>query len=192
VSDAIRLRELQRRDYRDPANFLKQLRDLEPKLREEVRDPRVRQLRTNGLREWREARLGALFCHGMTERIGQKIFLSKGEFEDADCVASWTVGDEKHFAPIQIKEVVPAHCNSNSTLDEVIGSLSKYKDADDLTVLIHLNRVGRFNPASVSIPAGLRIAALWVLASSSPNQSKWWLCGDFLETPEGSEFEYPA
>jgi hypothetical protein len=192
VSDAIRFRQLQRRDYRDPVNFLRRLRELEPKFRAEISDPEVRQLRTNALREWREARLGCLFCHGMTERLGHKIVLSKGEFEDADCVASWKIDDEVHFAPIQVKEVVPAQRNPYASLNEVIASLSKYQGAEDLTVLIHVNRVARFNVNDVAIPSGLRIAALWVLACSDPTQSKWWLCGNFLETPEGTEFEYPA
>ena len=192
MSDAIRIRELQRRDYRDPEDWLRQFRDLESKFRAQISDPEIRQLRTIALREWREGRLAALFCYGMSERVGQKILFSKGEFEDADCVALRKVGDEEHYLPIQIKEVVPKHRNRNSNLDNVIASLLKYQNAEDLTVLIHLNRVGRFNADKISIPRGLRIGALWVLTCSSPDGSKWWLCGDFLEKAEGIEFEYPA
>ena len=190
--DAIRLRELQRREYRDPVPFLKNLRQIEPEIYARVADPEVRQLRTNDLREWREARLGALFCHGMSVRTGQKFMLSKGEYEDADCVASWVVEGEQHFAPIQIKEVVPESRNEQATLEAVLVTLQKYSGRDDLTVLVHLNRRIHFNPLEVAVPSGLRLAALWVMACIKPRQSDWALWGNFMETAEGSSFAYPA
>lgn len=128
----------------------------------------------------------------MTVRTGQKIYLSKGEFEDADSVAKWQIKDELRFTPIQIKEVAPNDLNEHATLQQVVNSLGKYSDAENLTVLIHLNRELRFTPSRVSLPPRTNIAALWVLACISPDQSRWALWGDYLEQAERSEFEYPV
>lgn len=186
-----RLREFQRGEFHDSAEFLTALRAIEPAIASSATDPRIKHLRTNGLKEWREAREAALFCHGMSQRIGQRIFMSRGESQDYDFVASWIIGDEQHFAPVQLKEVVPASLNPSSSLEQILRSLTKYVDSEDLTVAVHLNRQQHFDPATLSIPP-LRIAALWVFASISPDQSKWGLWGNFLEQPEGSCFMYPA
>jgi hypothetical protein len=189
---AIRLRQLQQRDYRDPADFLRSFRAVEQSMLLQIADPQIRRLRTRGLREWRETRLAALFCYGIGVRTGQKVYVSKGEFEDADSVAMWQAEDEVRFTPIQIKEVAPNDLNEHATIQQVVDSLEKYSDAEDLTVLIHLNRELRFTPSSVSLSSRANIAALWVLACISPEQSRWALWGDYLQEPERSEFEYPV
>jgi hypothetical protein len=189
---AIRLRQLQQRDYRDPADVLRGFRAVELNVLSQIADPQIRRLRARSLREWRETRLAALFCHGIGVRTGHKVYVSKGEFEDADSVAMWQVGDEVRFTPIQIKEVAPNDLNEHATLQQVVDSLGKYSDAENLTVLIHLNRELRFTPSSVSLPPRANIAALWVLACISPDQSRWALWGNYLKQPERSEFEYPA
>jgi hypothetical protein len=190
--NAIRLRQLQQRDYCDPADFLKRLRSVELNMLSQVANPQIRRLRARGLREWREARLAALFCHGIFVRTGQKVYVSKGEFEDADAVAMWPIENELRFTPIQIKEVAPNDLNERATLEQVVESLGRYSDAENLTVLIHLNREQRFTASSVSLPARGSIAALWVLACISPDQSRWALWGDYRQQPERSDFGYPA
>lgn len=190
--DAIRIRQVQQREYTDPTDFLKGLRDVELTMIASEVDPLVRRLRTRDLRECRETRLAALFCHGYAMRTGQKSYLSKGEFEDADCVARWEIGDEIHFAPIQVKEVAPNDLNPKATLADVLQSLSQYSGVNDLTVLVHLNRRQHFNPMEVAIPGGLKIASLWVLACLESNQSTWAIWGDLLKNPTRSDFVYPA
>lgn len=190
--DTIRLREAGKREYRDPVPFLKRLRHIERRLLSATVAPEVRTLRTNRLKEWREARLAALFCHGVSERTGRKIFFSKGEFENADFVASWTENDDRHFAPVQIKELVPEEMNLNASFDAVVQGLSKYLGKKDLTVVIYVNRQIHFDPISVTLPQQLPIAALWVLACVDPAQSEWAIWGNFLEEPEGTRFVYPA
>ena len=187
----IRLREFQRFEFRDPAQFLAGLRAVEPEISASSLLPHVKHLRTNGLRQWREAREAALFCHGIAQRIGQPIYMSRGESQDYDFVASWTVDETQHFAPVQLKEVVPGYRNPNASVEQIVQSLTKYVDSEDLTVAIHLNRQVHFNPKTLSVPP-LRIAALWVFCSISPDQSEWGLWGNFLEQPEGSRFAYPA
>lgn len=190
--DSIRFRQMRQRDYRDPADFLRGLRAVEQELLAQVDDPLLGRLRSPGLREWREARVAALFCHGYSDRTGQKIYFSKGEFEDADCVTHWNIGGELHFAPVQIKEVAPNDLNADATLQKVLDALGKYSGANDLTVLIHLNRQERFRPSEVQVPAGCKLAALWIMACLTPDQSRWALWGNYMERPERSEFAYPA
>jgi hypothetical protein len=186
-----RLRALQKVEFCDPKPFLINLKNLEPHVAASDIDPRVKQLRTNGLKEWRETREAALFCYGMGQRIGQTVYLARGESQDYDFIASWVVGNEQHLAPVQLKEVVPEGLNPNASLQQTINSLAKYADSSDLTVAIHLNRIERFDPSSVNVPS-LGIAALWIFASITPDRSQWGLWGNFLEKPEGTRFEYPT
>jgi hypothetical protein len=186
-----RLRALQKGEFRDPKPFLINLKNLEPQIAASGLDSRVKQLRTNKLKEWRETREAALFCYGMGQRIGQTVYLARGESQDFDFIASWVVGDEQHLAPVQLKEVVPKGLNPNASLQQMINSLTKYADSSDLTVAIHLNRIGRFDLCSVNVPP-LGIAALWIFASITPDGSEWGLWGNFLEEPEGTRFVYPA
>jgi len=189
--DRSRLRAIQYSEFRDPRQFLVELRNVEPQIAASSLDPKIKQLRTNRLKEWRETRDAALFCYGMGQRIGQSVLLARGESQDYDFIASWVVGDEQHLAPVQLKEVVPVDLNATASLERTICSLAKYVDSEDLTVAIRLNRQEHFDPRTVVIPP-LRIAALWVFGSISPDQSEWGLWGNFLEKPEGSRFAYPA
>jgi hypothetical protein len=126
-----RLREFQRGEFCEPAHFLAGLRAVEPEISASLLSPHVKHLRTNGLKEWREARGAALFCHGMAQRIGQPIFMSRSEQQDYDFVACWTVDGTQHFAPVQLKEVVPESLNPNTNIEQVVQSLTKYVDSED-------------------------------------------------------------
>lgn len=181
---------LSTREYRDPAPFLRQLKNLESKLFGMSNDQEVRQLRTNELKEWREARTASLFCYGMGQRLGQTVYVSKGEFEDADFVASWASGDEQHFAPVQLKEVVPIERNDTSDIDQVLAGLNKYS-SPGLTVVLHLNRRLRFDPSTLRVPT-LRIASLWALGCVSQDGAEWALWGDLMSESEESRFVYPV
>ena len=126
----------------------------------------------------------------MGQRLGQIVYLAKSEAQDYDFIASWIVGDTQHFAPVQLKEVVSQDINPSASIQKTIDSLSKYVDSGDLTVAIHLNRHGRFDPGELVIPR-LNITALWVFAGLSHDQREWGLWGNFLEEPEGIRFSYP-
>ena len=127
----------------------------------------------------------------MGQRIGQTVYFAKGESQDYDFVASWVVGREQHLAPVQLKEVVPLDLNPAATLQKTVSALAKYVDSEQLTVAVHLNQQARFEPSQLFIPP-LHIAALWVFAAISPDQSAWGLWGNFLEQPACSHFAYPA
>ena len=152
----------------------------------------VKTLRTNSLKEWREAREAAIFCIGIGQRMGEKVFLARSEASDYDFVASWISGDTRHFAPVQLKEVVPADVNAAASLQATIDSLPrKYVDSADLTVAIYLNRKLRFGASELRIPR-MRIAALWIFGGLAPDGSQWGLWGDFLNQTKGTQFAYPA
>lgn len=191
--NAIRLREAAKREFRDPAPFLKRLRVLEHRLIAESIPVEVKTLRTNKLKEWREARIAALFCHGMSELMGTKIFLSKGEFYDADFLGMWHEDDGvQHFAPVQLKELVPENWNAGTTLNSLLQGLFMYEGRDDLTVVIHVNRAIHFTPETLVLPPDLPVAALWVIACLDPTHSQWALWGNFLKGADCTRFSCPT
>ncbi len=186
-----RIRALRQLEYRDPKPFLVRLRELEPQVATSKLPTKVKNFRTNSLKWSRELREGALFCYGMSQRIGQTVFLSPSEAQDYDFVASWVVGDTQHLAPVQLKEVVPQVLNPSASVQTIVDALAKYTDSGDLTIAIHLNQETHFDPSTFIVPP-LKIAALWVFGAISPDQMEWGLWGNFLETPIGTRFEYPT
>jgi len=158
------LRFAQKLEYRDPVRLLKDFRKVESRIATSNTPKKIKSLRTNSLREFRELREAAIFCHGMSQRLGQKVFVGKGESQDYDFVASWVTEGKQHLAPVQIKEVVPVDLNSKASVQATVDALTKYVDSDELTVAIHLNRQTSFDPVQLVVPA-LNIAALWVFAA---------------------------
>lgn len=186
------LRAAQKLQFRDPHSFLVNLRKLEVEIALTDTPSRIKLLRTNGLKEARERREAALFCKGMSERLGQTVYFASHEDQDFDFVASWAIGGGQHFAPVQLKEVVPTALNSSATLESVIGGLEKYTDSSNLTVAIHLNQAGRFDPDAVRLQH-LKVASVWIFAAATADQSLWNLWGNFTEDgPYGNQFAYPA
>jgi hypothetical protein len=185
------LRALEQLDYRDPVPFLVQLRQFERKLALSETPEKVRAMRTNRLKEWRETREAAIFCYLMGQRTQRTIYLARGENQDYDFVASWLDQDTLNYAPVQLKELVPATLNPSLSIEGVISGLSKYVDSKNLTVAIHLNQRGRFMLSELQIP-DLAIAGLWMFGAVAPDQSSWGLWGDFLTSPSESVHEYPG
>lgn len=187
------LNKINRESRIDPAQALQKLRtmvELDVALSDLA--PNVKALRTHGLKRHREIREACLFCYGMSQRIGQTVWVYPTEDSDYDFVAGWDVPPHRHFAPVQIKEVVPAQLNPASSLQSVVDGLAKYQASEQLTVAVHLNRKGRFEPGTLVIPA-LKLAALWAFGVVSEDQSNWFLCGDLLEPgPSFTFFDYPT
>src|SRR5450631_1427093 len=177
-------------EFKDPADYLRGMRQVERIVAGLDLPAKVKALRTNELKESRELREAALFCHGMGQRIGQTVYFAKGESHDYDFVAAWVVGERRCLAPVQLKEVVPEEWSSNASLDATILSLRKYVDSTELTVAIHVNRTGTFDPGSVRCK-GIGVAALWTFHCCSADQSEWRLWGNFLEEATPSRFYYP-
>ena len=191
MSSRIWLRSTQRLAFRDPSLILTELSIVEPAVAASDLPPAAKALRTNELKPVRELREAALFCYGMGCRLGQTVLLAPEESQDYDFVATWVVGGNQHFAPVQLKEVVPAELNASASVQAVIDGLTKYANSQSLTVAIHLNRHGRFDPAEIVVPP-LQIAALWVFGAISADQREWALWGNFTEHAIGTTFSYPA
>ena len=189
--DRTSLRALEQLEYRDPLPFLIQLHRFEQEVAKSETPPKLKALRTNSLKEWRETREAAMFCYLMGQRAGRTVLLARGENQDYDFVASWLDQDTRSYAPVQLKELVPAPLNPSASIEGLISSLGKYVDSRNLTVVIHLNQRKRFNLGELRIPK-LAIAGLWMFGAVNPDQSSWGLWGDFLASPEESIHGHPA
>jgi hypothetical protein len=192
----IRLNRFAQLQYGDPRGFLVKLRKLEIEVSGTSLPEPIRTLRTQKLKPEREKRDAAIFCVGISERIGCEVRFAPIEDQDFDFVATWLDANAKwHFCPVQLKEVVPPHLNPGAPIQAALDGLSRYADSADLTVVIKLNRPARFDPAALNLPANLKIGRLWIFGSLSEDQSEWALWGDFLDktgTPLGTRFSYPS
>lgn len=186
-----RARAFRELKYYDPRQVLVELRRQERLIAESDAPASVKQLRTNELKPIRELRELCLFCYGWSQIDGQNFNVGHAEAQDFDGVAMWVVGNNQHFAPIQIKEVVPRELNPTASIQAVVNGLTKYVDSEDLTVVVHLNQVTKFSPLELRVPP-LKIAALWVFAAINVHQTKWVIWGNFLEKLRWGEFAHPT
>lgn len=191
--DKLRLRQFASLKYGDPFSFLVELRKLEQWLPEAI-PQNVRRLRTNVLKPERETRDAALFCVGMSARLGLPILMAPVEDQDFDFVATWSTDDTQHFCPVQLKELPPDDLNGAVSWEDLLNKLSKYSNSSDLTVVVRWNRNGPFDPAAVVVPGEIKLGGLWVFGCISADSSTWALWGDFAR-PErnqiGIAFDYP-
>ena len=177
--------------YRNPAVALRELRAIEIDIAGLDLPPEVKHLRTNDLKNVKEYRHAALFCYGMSKRMGTDIRFCPMEDSDYDFIATWQFGLDRHFATVQLKEFVPEELNPDLAVQNLIDRLSKYPASENLTVVIVLNRNSSFIASELVIPK-LNIAALWLIASISEDQSQWRIFGNLMDSPSLSDFEYPA
>lgn len=187
----IALRGFSKLHFFDPQLLLQRLREIEWELAATPTPDRVRHLRTNELKEFRELREAAIFSFFIGERIGAPVGLAPGESQDYDFVASWVAQDQVCYAPVQLKELPPAGISPAASLDNIIASLSRYVSSQELVVAIHLNREIRLDPSTLVIPP-LPIAELWLFWATAPDQNSWALCGNLLGSPSITYHSYPA
>lgn len=188
----ITVRELNQMAWVDPRQLLVNLRWLEMNLPSEI-DERVWRFRTNELKEWREARIAALFAFGIGDQVLKvPTFVSKSEDRDFDFVMRWESGDADHFYPGQLKELPPDDLNPKVSLDDILSKLTKYSGAEDLSVVIHVNRKMRFDYHPWNRDKKPLIKELWYLGCETEDQSRWFIYGSALENnPRKYDFEYP-
>ena len=97
---------MQKYDYKNPAAFLRSLRELEMSLDLSGLDYKKRSLHTRKLRRAREQRHTALFTYGMAQRLPEFSFdCAVVENADYDAVIRWRRRDECVFTPLQLKEL---------------------------------------------------------------------------------------
>ncbi len=186
----ITLREWGKLEYQDPEFILSELRKLEIEYAQLPIDKRTLNLRTNKLKKYREGREAALFCFGIGKYMGKKVFFSPTEASDYNFVVLWKDGEFANYAPVQIKEFVPADLNPALELDDLISGLKKYQDSSKLIVAIHLNRRIHLEFNNLNIPR-LKLAGLFLFGAVSEDQEKWMLQGDLLDNPQTTTFDYP-
>jgi hypothetical protein len=176
--------------WRDPVQTLRELRALEYATAAIPASSKVRRLRTGDLREVREGRDAALFTHGMASATGRKVYFAPCEVSDYDFVTTWAVDDERHYCPVQLKELPPADLTDRGSLEETLGSLRKYQQTDTVLALL-LNRPVQMSAADfLAIP--IPFAQVWLFWCVSADHARWMIQGDLLTSPATYEFRYPA
>src|SRR5467141_298190 len=154
-------REWARLSYREPRQYLLELREAERSIAGAPLDKKTRALRAKGQRKYLEARQAALFCHGINEALGLGIRFAHSEERDYDAIATWREGDVQHYAPIQLKEVPPASANPKATVNGVLAGLAKYVDSRELIVAVHVTKAGRLTIDEIQIPDGTTVRQIW-------------------------------
>ena len=187
-----RARSFDKLTYHDPRQVLLAYREIEEKIALSDLPRSVKELRTQELKLSREIRSAAIFFYGISLRMQQHFAFTAHEAQDHDFVMRWPSDDHMHYAPVQLKEVPPAHLNPNATVQGIVDKLrAKYVDARDLAVIIHVNQNGEFDPRTLQTE-GLGLASLWMFHACAPHSAEWTLWGNFLETPLlSSTFKYP-
>ena len=72
----------------------------------------------------------AIFCVGMSERIGFDVRFAPVEDQDFDFIATWFDGEGmRNYCPVQLKEVAPPHLNAGATIRAVVDGLARYADS---------------------------------------------------------------
>jgi hypothetical protein len=149
-------------------------------------------LRRRDVRHFGEGRQAALFCYAMSKVVGAPVWFAQAEASDYDIVTRFRRNDVDHYAPVQLKELVPARVNAEASLQGELDKLSKYVDSVDLIVAFHVNRDMRLELGDLRLPRGA-IAQLWLYAATAQDQSKWVAFGDLLSPGSGRiDFIYPG
>jgi hypothetical protein len=154
---------------------------------------RVAALRTHKLKPYLEGRQAALFCHGISTRIGREVSFTLFESADYDIVAKFEEGGVTRMVPVQLKELPPSTVNPTIELQDILDKLGeKLPDSKNLVVAIHINRaVQGLRPAEFRIPTGL--GEIWLYGAKDDTQQDWFLIGDMLKDANlVSEFQYPS
>ena len=178
--------------YLDPGQMLVRLRHIELTHPLNELPYKVASLRTNELREPREARQGALFTYGLGQSLGVPINFALSEKQDYDIVVRYAASGIVNYLPVQLKEWVPQTLNPRSTFQDELAKLTKYVDSKDLAVAFYLNRDTTLNLSEIELPRG-RIGGLWLYGANNPLQEIWFLIGNLLiPNAEVHEFTYPV
>ncbi len=178
-------------NFVDPKTILPRLREIQVLVANSDLNENIKDLRTNKLKKYREGWEAALFCYGMGKIMNTTVYVTPHEESDFDAIALRFENGEQKYTPIQIKELVPRSLNPKSELNDEIKKLSKYSSSKDCVVVIHINRDGRLELSDVEVPK-LKIGGLWLLGATNPDQSKWFIAGDFMGLPQIIEFAFPS
>ena len=189
--DRLRIRQWERLTYNDPKRDLMALALLNDAVVGSPLSHNEKQLRTHSQRSLLERRQAALFAWGLVNLYAfESLEYALIDAEGHDAIFRWINADAVCYRPVQLKEVVSESRNKLGDLQNVIDSLSKYRNAGDLTVAIHVNR-RMAGHITLELSANLTIGQLFIFGGCSPDQQRWFIQGDFIKTLERAEFDYP-
>lgn len=189
--DDIRTRWWSKLRYHDPELTLRRLRELQYTVARSDLVEKVRNLRRRDLKKYAELRQAALFCYGMSRRMGQTIFFAPHEQADHDAICFWAGPDGlENYAPLQLKELPPPTKDPRAALNTLLASLEKYRSSPELQVAIYLNKTTRLELQKIVIPR-VALAGIWLFGAESVDQRNWNLIGDLRAVPERSVFIHP-
>lgn len=190
--DPIKLRKWDALPLRDAKADLINLGKLQARMAESHGiSPTVANLRERDLRQYLQWRQAALFCYLVQASTGKEMAYTVVEDEDYDALACWIDGDTKHYAPIQLKEIVPQALNSTASLESELDKLAKYATSQETVVAVHVNRAGRLEFSSLK-PLKAQVREIWLFGALSPDQRSWFLYGDLMNHPQFYEATYPT
>lgn len=144
------------------------------------------------VRDVAEDRRCAIFCHGAGQALGTKILFAPHESADYDYVGAYEHNGTVHTFPIQLKQLVPDRLNSTTSLQRELSKLSKYADAQDLVVAIHVNRKVHIKPQDLDT-SGLKVKEIWLYGQLQSEPDTWLLFGNLMAVePNAYTFQLPA
>lgn len=149
-------------------------------------------LRDRRVKHIADDRRCAIFCHGAGQALGTKILFAAFESADYDYVGAYEHEGVIHHFPIQLKEFVPDRINSSTSLQCEISKLRKYADAQDLVVVMHINRTAFIRPEELDT-SGLEVKEIWLFGQMESDAGAWLLFGNLMATePRAYIFGLPA
>ncbi len=167
--------------YYDPKTVLPTLQRLRLMTSASDLPSKVKSWRTHGLQPERESLDTAVFCYLMGQSLSLDIQFSRTEESDYDSIFTWATEEERCFAPVQMKELVPTETNPSANIEKILGSLKKYGDSGELIVGINLNREVSLDFRRLS-SKDLPVKEVWMFGATTSDRRTWTL---LEETDEG-------
>jgi hypothetical protein len=115
----------------------------------------------------------------MSLALGHKVFFGTTEAADFDSVFTWFSEGDQHFAPVQMKELVPEQTNAGATLQVIISGLKKYTDSKNLVVAIKLNRALKIEFSALDF-SSVTVGEIWCFGATTKDESEWVLVDNLL------------
>lgn len=155
-------------------------------------DPEKRKLlllRRNVHKQHRELRDACIFACLMRQALGPEYMVApvREQSHPADVFFLWDEEGSQRFCPVQMKELPPGYLNKTARLDAQLRTIAADPPTPDTVVAIYLNRRGRLG--EFPVPAGLKLAALWIFGSTTVDSTNWILIGDLLA--EHKRWDFP-
>ena len=171
--DKVQRRSFDELVWVDPKQVLINFRHMEMNLPKDL-DQKIRRMRTNKLKNWREARDAALFTYGMGNKVLDTMALvAKSEKSDYDFIMKWIKDNKEYYCPVQLKELPPDDINPNVQINDIFKKLNKYRGIDNLLVAIKINReIKSFDLDTYNLEQKHKIKELWYFGCVQLDQSK--------------------